>query len=70
MNLLPLQMNALIVKGRFEAAEKYHVRDCIECGCCSYVCPASRHLVQSFRYGKAELALIAKAKQAAAKGGA
>ena len=28
---------------------------CMECGCCSYVCPANRPLVQNNRIGKAEI---------------
>lgn len=43
---------------------------CMECGCCSYVCPANRPLVQNNRLGKAEireykthLASLAKAKE-------
>ena len=43
---------------------------CMECGCCSYVCPANRPLVQNNRLGKAEireykayLADLAKAKE-------
>jgi electron transport complex protein RnfC len=31
---------------------QYHVMDCIECGSCTYVCPAKRYLVQSIRNGK------------------
>lgn len=55
MGLLPLQINALVARGNIEAARAYHVQDCMECGCCAYVCPAARHLVQSVRYAKAEL---------------
>ena len=29
--------------------------DCIECGCCDYVCPSAIPLVQHFRFAKAEL---------------
>ena len=43
---------------------------CMECGCCSYVCPANRPLVQNNRIGKAEIreykahiASLAKAKE-------
>ena len=43
---------------------------CMECGCCSYVCPANRPLVQNNRIGKSEirvykehLASLAKAKE-------
>lgn len=32
------------------------VRLCMECGCCSFVCPANRPLVQTNRLGKAALA--------------
>jgi electron transport complex protein RnfC len=31
---------------------RYHGMDCIECGCCSFVCPSKRHLVQTFRTAK------------------
>ena len=43
---------------------------CMECGCCSYVCPANRPLVQNNRIGKSEirvykahLASLAKARE-------
>lgn len=55
MNLLPYLINGRVVKGDIEGTEELHVKDCIECGCCSYECPASRNLVQSFRYAKGEL---------------
>ncbi len=38
--------------------ERYFAMDCIECGCCSYVCPTRRPLVQLIKLGKA--ALMAK----------
>ena len=50
--------------------ERYNLADCIECGCCSYVCPSDIPLVQYYRQEKArlkkekqekELAAIAKA---------
>lgn len=55
MNLLPLYINANVSKGFISETLKYDVNNCMECGCCSYVCPAKRHLVQSIRYAKAEL---------------
>jgi len=36
-------------------AEKYGANYCLECGCCAYVCPAHRQLVQSIRRAKTEL---------------
>ena len=32
-----------------------HIGLCMECGCCSFVCPAKRPLVQNNRLGKAEV---------------
>jgi electron transport complex protein RnfC len=55
MNLLPLNINMLVEKNMTEELEKFNINDCIECGCCSYVCPAKRHLVQSMRLGKSRL---------------
>ena len=52
MNLVPTEMNRAVVKGDYERFEKLHGMDCIECGCCSYVCPSKRYLVQSFRTAK------------------
>ncbi len=40
---------------RMEILEKEKVMLCIECGCCSYVCPAFRPLVQNNRLAKGEL---------------
>lgn len=47
---------------QFEKAEAYNLFDCIECGCCSYVCPSNIPLVHYFRYGKGQLAQIAREK--------
>lgn len=38
---------------RISMLEKYTVSLCMECGCCSYVCPAKRPLVQNNRLAKA-----------------
>jgi electron transport complex protein RnfC len=35
--------------------EEYRVNLCMECGCCSFVCPANRPLVQNNRLGKSAL---------------
>lgn len=52
MNLMPtvLEQNTRI--GNIEALKNYNLLSCMECGCCSFVCPASRPLVQSMRVGK------------------
>ena len=36
-------------------AQDYNLLDCIECGCCDYVCPSHIPLAQYFRYGKTEI---------------
>lgn len=35
--------------------QEYKIGLCMECGCCSYVCPAARPLVQNNRLAKAEV---------------
>jgi electron transport complex protein RnfC len=40
---------------RFADAERWQALDCIECGCCSYVCPAGLPLVQAIRHAKATI---------------
>ena len=54
MHLNPCQLGKLAYKSRYEEmAADFHLNDCFECGCCSYVCPASIPLVQYFRISKA-----------------
>ena len=54
MHLNPCELGKMANKGRYEEmAESFHLNDCFECGCCSYVCPAAIPLVQSFRVAKA-----------------
>lgn len=42
----------------WDGAERFNALDCIECGCCGYVCPTRRPLVQLIKLGKG--ALMAK----------
>ena len=39
-------------------------KECIECGCCSYTCPAKRNIVQYVKYLKAQNLSITKNRQA------
>jgi electron transport complex protein RnfC len=55
MGLLPAQLCAAALNSDWAAAERFHVRACMECGSCSYVCPARRPIVQSIRLAKSEL---------------
>ncbi|MCB2293731.1 electron transport complex subunit RsxC [Clostridium algoriphilum] len=52
MFLNPTKLNSLVLRGNYDVFEEYHGMDCIECACCSYVCPAKRHLTQTCREGK------------------
>ncbi len=52
MGLMPFMLNALALKGDGEGFVKHHGLDCIECGSCSYECPAKRQLAQSIRATK------------------
>ena len=52
MNLEPYLLMVLAQKGLFDRAEKEMVTDCMECGCCSYTCPAGRPLLDYIRLGK------------------
>jgi electron transport complex protein RnfC len=64
MDLMPGTLSTQIECERFELSEEWHAVDCIECGCCAYVCPASRPLVQHMRRAKAEIMARRKALKA------
>ena len=50
MNLLPNMLSILGERRLFaNAKEEYNLLDCIECGCCTFVCPAKRNIVQYIR---------------------
>ncbi len=55
VNLLPQQMYWHIRAKDMEKAQAHHLKDCIECGCCSYVCPSHIPLVDYYRFAKAEI---------------
>jgi len=55
MNLVPTAIANYSRMDLIREAEEYRALDCIECGCCSFTCPASIPLVQTIRYGKAAI---------------
>ena len=61
MGLMPGDLSRLCEYGHFEAAEKAGLFHCIECGICSYVCPAQRPMVQLLRFGKSEMLAVQEA---------
>jgi electron transport complex protein RnfC len=66
-HLSPALMNEAILAEDYEEADAIGLPDCIECGTCSYVCPARVRLVQRFRVGKMRLRAIKAAEQARAQ---
>ncbi len=55
IGLVPSDLGTLVEKERWEEFAARGGRDCIECGCCAYVCAAGRDLVQLIKLGKAAL---------------
>jgi len=55
VGLLPLDMAAHIRAGDSNGAVTLGLKDCIACGCCSFVCPSHIPLVHYFNFAKGEL---------------
>lgn len=51
--LVPNQLNIASSTRDTKMFIDYNGMDCMECGSCSFICPANRHLVQSIRTAKA-----------------
>lgn len=69
LRLDPREISRAYKKNEPEDLKTLCVDLCMECGCCSYVCPAKRHLVQTNKLAKAVLREY-NAKQKAEKEGA
>ncbi len=52
MYLMPTELDQAARKRKLASLTEHAVMDCIECGCCTFVCPAKRYLVQNIRVGK------------------
>jgi electron transport complex protein RnfC len=52
MGLSPNDIGIYVEAGRAEDTTQFGVFECFECGCCSFVCPAKRPLVQFIRLAK------------------
>ena len=53
MDLMPTKLEDGVNYKNLDILNEYTVMNCMECGCCSFVCPANRKLVQAMRIGKA-----------------
>jgi electron transport complex protein RnfC len=60
LNLEPQLLATLSERGLFERAEKERITDCMECGSCSYICPAGRPLLDYIRLGKSTVIKMAR----------
>jgi electron transport complex protein RnfC len=54
MGLQPNEIGIYVEAGRAEETSQFGVFECFECGCCAYVCPSKRPLVQFIRIAKME----------------
>lgn len=60
LKLEPFLLMTLSEKGLFERAEKEGITNCMECGSCSYTCPADRPLLDYIRLGKSTVISMAR----------
>ena len=47
--LIPARLSQFAEKFDLESFQKWHGMECVECGCCSYACPAKRPLAQMIK---------------------
>ncbi len=62
VNIAPAEIQLCYAATDPEGADRLGVMNCIECGCCSYVCPAKRPLTQMMRLSKDQIRKAAKKK--------
>ena len=55
MHLMPVLMYQATQDGDVDGMKSVNLLDCIECGCCAYVCPSHIPLVDYFRFAKSEI---------------
>lgn len=56
--IMPAILGMAAEKERWDIAKDYDVFDCIECGLCSFICPAKRDLVHLIKYAKTRVKAI------------
>ena len=55
MRLYPAYLAMFAQKEDLDMCEKYDVFSCVECGCCTYICPAGVPIVQHIRTAKGRI---------------
>ena len=56
LGLVPSNISIACENEDWDAALEYDIQECMECGCCAYICPAKRKIVHQVKFGKAEIA--------------
>jgi len=64
MTLVPTQLAKYVKFDDLTSAEKWGVLDCVECGCCQYMCPSKIPLVHWMRVGKNSISILKQKKSA------
>jgi electron transport complex protein RnfC len=67
VDVCPYKLMPCLIAGALEAnnlteAESYGLMDCRECGSCTFVCPAQRPIIQTFKAAKAKVMAARKKK--------
>ena len=52
VRLEPARLSRLVTTGAVDELDEWYIMECIQCGCCAWVCPAGINLVQQIAYGK------------------
>jgi electron transport complex protein RnfC len=60
MGLMPCRLADFAERDDFAACEAYHVRDCMECGACTYACMSNRPVIHLVKYAKLNLSKAKK----------
>jgi electron transport complex protein RnfC len=64
MRLRPNMLSILSEMGKHQTAHaEFDLMDCVECGCCVYVCPAKRNIVHYVKQSKAKNAMARAIKK-------
>ncbi|MGB7295048.1 MAG: electron transport complex subunit RsxC [Candidatus Aminicenantales bacterium] len=64
MGLSPTQLHKFVRYEKWAEAENWGVLDCVECGCCQYICPSKIPLVHWMRLGKNKITRAKRKKSA------
>lgn len=64
MGLEPTQLAKFVQYEKLPEAEDWGILDCVECGCCQYICPSKIPLVHWMRLGKNKITKAKRKKSA------